>query len=119
MIIARNAGGIAGTNAYLIGDGTPPAIAGDVTRLRQVLLNLVANAVRYSPHGSTVRVDVNADAARAVGLGLAAAALATMRVYRERDVVGDAPPDQRGPGSVEARAHLERTLAVYREILGT
>jgi two-component system phosphate regulon sensor histidine kinase PhoR len=38
--------------------GTPP-VAGDVDKIRQVLVNLVENAVKYSPDGGRVEVGVD------------------------------------------------------------
>lgn len=38
-------------------DDPPPALL-DKQRMRQVLLNLVANAVKYSPHGTTVTIEL-------------------------------------------------------------
>jgi hypothetical protein len=35
-------------------------ITGDITRLKQVIINLVTNAVKFSPHGATVEVSLNA-----------------------------------------------------------
>lgn len=37
-------------------------IAGDESRLRQILVNLLANAVRFSPEGGSVRVSIAEDA---------------------------------------------------------
>ena len=54
----------------------------DERRIRQVLMNLVSNALKYSPEGSTVRVSVAADEHHATvsvrddGIGLTSAELA-------------------------------------------
>jgi two-component system OmpR family sensor kinase len=42
----------------------PPVVAGDDARLRQVLTNLVDNAVQHAPPGTPVEVRVAADAGR-------------------------------------------------------
>src|SRR5207248_8741710 len=39
-------------------DSSLPPVAADPDKLRQVLTNLVDNAIKYSPDGGTVRVDV-------------------------------------------------------------
>ena len=62
----------------------------DERRIRQVLMNLVSNALKYSPEGSTVRVSVAADEHHATvsvrddGIGLTSAELAQVfrRGYR-------------------------------------
>jgi PAS domain S-box-containing protein len=50
-----------------VGSNTPPAIRADPAKLVQVLTNLVDNAIKYSPDGSRVTVDVQA---RDVAVGI-------------------------------------------------
>ena len=70
--------------------GTVPAVLGDEARLAQVFVNLLHNAVKFSPDGGDVTVSVRVDDGRVVtsiadhGVGIPRAALARIfeRFYK-------------------------------------
>ena len=70
--------------AYVFDGDVPVGIAGDVTRLRQVLLNLLGNAVKFTEHGEVVLTvkaeadDVLSFAVRDTGIGLSEAGLSKL-----------------------------------------
>jgi signal transduction histidine kinase len=49
-----------GLSFELVAPPSPPAVAGDREKLRQVLANLVGNAAKYSPTGGRVQVELTA-----------------------------------------------------------
>ncbi|WP_412068488.1 response regulator [Rubrivirga sp. IMCC43871] len=51
-VVAQKAAEAGVELAYVIDDGVPGAIAGDVTRVRQVLVNLLSNATKFTRVGS-------------------------------------------------------------------
>jgi PAS domain S-box-containing protein len=74
----------------LVGAPTALRVAGDEVRLEQVLYNLIGNAVKYSPEGGAITVEVVREAAQArltvcdEGIGIPAEALPRLfeRYYR-------------------------------------
>jgi signal transduction histidine kinase/CheY-like chemotaxis protein len=66
---ARNKGLALGST---IGQGVPDAVTGDPVRLRQILINLLGNAVKFTAHGAVaVRVTVDAQSETGVTLRFA------------------------------------------------
>ncbi len=51
-LVARTAAEKGVEMAYLIEDGVPRTVRGDVTRVRQILVNLLGNAVKFTHEGS-------------------------------------------------------------------
>jgi two-component system, sensor histidine kinase len=90
-----------------IGPGLPPYLEGDSFRLRQVLLNLVGNAVKFTPAGGEVKIAVSTSAPQAdpalvrfevrdTGIGMDEAA--TARIF-ERFTQADSSTTRRFGGT--------------------
>ena len=60
-LVAASASGKGLDLAYLFGQGLPGAIVGDETRLRQILINLLNNAIKFTDTGEVV-VSVDGEA---------------------------------------------------------
>jgi PAS domain S-box-containing protein len=69
--------------ALLVEEGVPPAVVGDVTRLRQILVNLVGNAIKFTERGEVI-------------VTVAPGAAPGMLAFSVRDT---------GPGIASARRH--------------
>jgi signal transduction histidine kinase/DNA-binding response OmpR family regulator len=54
----------------LVESGVPERLVGDPLRLRQILVNLVANAIKFSGHGGTVGIHVSVDSFTPEGVGV-------------------------------------------------
>ena len=79
--------------ALVIAPDVPPAVLGDVTRLRQVLINLLNNAVKFTEQGEVV-VTVSAEP-RPVGDSADAWTLAAYQLhFAVRDTGIGIPPDR-------------------------
>jgi GAF domain-containing protein/CheY-like chemotaxis protein/tetratricopeptide (TPR) repeat protein len=77
--------------AYIFENDVPPAILGDVTRLRQILINLLGNAVKFTEKGEVV-VDVS----RASGLPDTGKPNAVALEFSVRDTGIGIPADRMG-----------------------
>ena len=78
--------------AYELDDDVPAAIIGDATRLRQVLLNLLTNAVKFTEKGEVV-LEVNDAGPRPMALQTAGSPAASLH-FSVRDTGIGMPPDR-------------------------
>lgn len=52
----------------VIEDESAPLVSGDENKVRQVMTNIIGNALRYSPEGSPIEIRVTSNAARGTGV---------------------------------------------------
>jgi signal transduction histidine kinase/CheY-like chemotaxis protein len=104
--IAELVGGMrpvaSGKGVRLDADPTDAEIVVDRGRLRQMLYNLVSNAIKFTPDGGSVRVSVAAGADETrisvADTGVGIAPEDQERVFREFQQLGDAATRQEGTG---------------------
>ena len=79
--------------AYVVEDDVPAAIVGDVTRLRQILLNLLTNAVKFTEEGEVV-LSVTRGASAASSPVTRDSSLPYVLHFTVRDTGVGIPPDR-------------------------
>ena len=101
----------------------PLWIDGDPARLRQVLCNLLGNAIRYTPRGGTVTLRVTEDAGRVVttladtGRGISPAALERIFDLFAQETRPQAEGEESGSGGNRGGAGLGIGLALARAVV--
>ena len=86
--------------AYEIDDDVPAAVVGDVTRLRQILVNLLTNAVKFTEHGRggvVVAVQLEIGAGASWSDRQSPAPTPSQLHFTVRDTGIGIPPDRHGP----------------------
>ncbi|CAA9382563.1 MAG: hypothetical protein AVDCRST_MAG93-9272 [uncultured Chloroflexia bacterium] len=80
-IVASVRPALNGLTLHMSGANEPLMVRGDSARLEQVFHNLIANAVKYSPHGGTITIDLSTQGQMAcieisdTGIGIPLAAI--------------------------------------------